>query len=292
MKHFAANSSWEFRSLEDIRRFWFQVRDVPRRIEGRSHKQYERYYLGLYLLALADQGLLSYPFKGREGESPDFTLVWRSGETTGLEVTRATDEEIQAEFTRAEKEHPEGWAMMASPPGYAGDRLEAQWCVLAWRAIEKKLAMLPGYESASRCDLLVSDDTRMGAGDRRKVLAALSPLVRAARRTEPKLGKMSVVASLDVLYDIGGDSRIFPYIEWSPPMPDETAEGGTFSERIEHAGRIAAEEAIRAHKTAGTPICFIDSKGRLVKETSDGQRFEIRVNEDGEEVTIQKLSRR
>jgi hypothetical protein len=100
------------------------------------------------------------------------------------------------------------------------------------------------------------------------------------------------VASLDVLYDIGGDSRIFPYIEWSAPNLEETGDGEAFSERVEHAGRIAAEEAIHAHQTAGTPICFIDSRGRLVKHTSDGRRFEVRVNDDGEEVTIQELSRR
>lgn len=288
----AANGFWEFRSLDDVRRFWLGVRDVPRRTEGRSKKQYERYYLGLYLLALADHGLISYPLKGQEGDSPDFLLVWKSGETTGLEVTRATDEEVQSAITRAERKHFEGSIMMPSPLGYAGDQLEEDSCGLFRKAIVKKIALLPEYKLASRYDLIVSDDTRMGAGDRRKVLGILDPWARAAKHREPKLGKISVVASLDVLYDIGGESRIFPYIEWSTPELDEEAGGETFSERIEHAGRIAAEEAIQAHKTAGTPICFIDSKGRLVKETSDGRRFEVRINEDGEEVTIQKLSRR
>lgn len=292
MKLFAANGSWEFRSLDDVRRFWLKVRDVPRRTEGRSHKQYERYYVARYLLALADHELLSYPFKVSEGDSPDFLLTWKSGETTGLEVTRATDEELQAAVTRAEKEHPEGYAMAASPLGYAGDRLEEESCGLFRKAIDKKVAMLPGYKPVSHHDLLVSDDTRMGTGDRRKVLAILTQWARAAKQREPKLGKISIVASLDVLYDIGGESRIFPYIEWSTPKLEEAADGETFSERIEHAGRIVAEEAIRTHKTGGTPICFIDSKGRLVKKTSDGRRFEVRVNEDGEEVTIQELSRR
>jgi hypothetical protein len=292
MKHFAADGSWEFRSLDDIRRFWLSVRDVPRRTEGRSYKQYERYYLGLYLLALSDHSLLYYPLKTLEGDSPDFLLVRKSGETTGLEVTRATDEEFQASVTRAEKEHPEGYAIVVSPLGYAGDQLEEESCRLFRKAIEKKVARLPKYRPASRYDLLVSDDTRMGAGDRRKVLAILTPWARAVKQREPKLGKISIVASLDVLYDIGGESRIFPFIEWSAPKLGETADGETFLDRVEHAGRIAAEEAIRAHKTAGTPICFLDSRGRLVKETSDGRRFEVRVNEDGEEATIQKLSSR
>jgi hypothetical protein len=288
-KDVLAKGSPEFRSPRDVRNFWLQVRDVPRRTEGRSHKQYERYYLGLYLLALADHGLLSYTLKVLEGDSPDFMLLWKSGETTGLEVTRATDEEIQAAMTRAEKEHPEGCAIMPFAPGYAGDQLEAEWCVLARKAIEKKVAMLSGYRPALRYDLLVSDDTRMGAGDRRKVLAILTPWARELKRQEPKLGKISIAASLDVLYDIGGESRIFPYIEWSAPKLEDAAEGEIFSDRVEHAGRIVAEEAIRAHEIAGRPICFIDSKGRLVKRTSDGRRFEVRLNEKGEEITIQEL---
>lgn len=292
MNHSVGKSSLDFNSLIDVQRFWLRVRDVPRRTDGRSHKQYERFYLGLYLLALAEHGLLSYSLKSKEGDSPDFMLAWRSGETTGLEVTRATDEELQRAMTRAEKEHSEGSVIMPSPFGYAGDQLEAEWCVLVREAIEKKVAMLSGYKPASRYDLLVADDTRMGAGDRRKVLAILAPWVRETKRREPKLGKISVVASLDVLYDIGGESRIFPYIEWSAPNLEETGDGEAFSERVEHAGRIAAEEAIHAHQTAGTPICFIDSRGRLVKQTSDGRRFEVRVNDDGEEVTIQELSRR
>jgi hypothetical protein len=190
---------------------WHDVREVPRRTQGRTTKQYERHYLGLYLLALADQGLLSYPLKVEEGESPDFFLEWESGETTGLEVTRATDEELQRWMTRAEKEHPEGSAMLASPCGYAGDQLEKQWCDLVRNAIEAKVPKLPGFRPALRHDLLVPDDTRTGPGDRRKVLATLTPWARELKQKAPKLGTMSVTVSLDVLFDIGGDSRIVPY---------------------------------------------------------------------------------
>lgn len=288
-KNSATEGSWEFCSLDDVRRFWLRVRDVPRRTEGRTHKQYERYYLGLYLLALADHSLLSYPLNGEEGDSPDFMLTWKSGDTTGLEVTRATDEGLQRAMTRAERKHAEGSVMMASPLGYAGDQIEEEFCALVQEIVEKKIAKFPGYRPASRYDLLVPDDSRMGAGDRRKVLAILTPWVHELKQGEPNLGKISVVASLDVLYDIGAESRVFPYIEWSATRLDEAAGGETFADRVEHAGRIAAEGAIRTHKAAGTPICFIDTRGRLVKETSDGRRFEVRINEDGEEITIQEL---
>ncbi len=292
MNSSSSEVSLELRSLDDVRCFWLRAREVPRRTARRTKKQYERYYVALYLLALADHQVLSYPLKVLERERPDFILTWKSDETIGLEVTRATDKEVQRWITRAEKEHPEGWATMASPLGYAGDQLEDEWCVCVRKAIAKKIAMLPGYRAVSRCDLLVSDDTRMGAGNRRKVLAILTPWARELKQREPGLGKISVVASLDVLYDIGGESHIFPYIEWSAPKPEETAEGVSFSDRVEYAGQVVAEKAIQAHKAAGAPIYFIDSKERLVKETSDDRRFEVRVNEDGEEITIRELSRR
>jgi hypothetical protein len=62
----------QIRSAADVQRLWLKVRDVPRRTEGRSKKQYERYYLGLYLLALVDRRILRYPLKVLEGDSPDF----------------------------------------------------------------------------------------------------------------------------------------------------------------------------------------------------------------------------
>ncbi|MGH7813159.1 MAG: hypothetical protein ACREQI_04060 [Candidatus Binataceae bacterium] len=289
---------WNFASLDDVRRFWLRVQEVPRRSEGRTHKQYERHYLGLYLLVLADNSLLSYPLKIEEPDSgdqkrksPDFTLVSKSGETTGLEVVRATDEALQRWMSRAEKEHPEGAAILASPGGYVGDEIERQFCVSVLEVVKKKCANFKDYRPASRYDLLIPDDTRAGAGDRRKVLNMLIPPVRELKRKEPKLGKISVVASRDVLYDIGGESRIFPYIQWSAPELQGNDPAQTFSGRVELAGQAAAGRAIREHKRAGAPIYFMDGRGRLVKEEADGRRFEVRVREDGEEVTVQELAR-
>ena len=149
---------WEIRSAMDVQVLWREVREVPSRTtQGRTHKQYERHYLGLYLLALSDYGLLSYPLKVEEGESPDFFLRWACGETPGLEVTRATDNELQRWMSCAEKEHPDGLAMMASPYGYAGDQLEKQWCDLVRNAIEAKVPKLPRFRPALRttCSFLM-----------------------------------------------------------------------------------------------------------------------------------------
>jgi hypothetical protein len=287
----ARHGSWQFRSQDEVGRFWLNVRKVPRRTEGRTHKQYERYYLGLYLLALADHRLLKFPLEVREGDSPDFVFVHKSAEAVGLEVTRATDEGIQAAISHEERAHPGGSAMIVSPHGYAGDELERQWCVFIRKAVEKKAAMLTGYRPAARYDLLVSDDTRMGAGDRRKVLAMLDPWARNLKQQQPRLGKISVAASLDILYDVGGQSRIFPFIAWSVPGA-QTGTQTNFSDRVEYAGWLLSGDAIQAHQSAGVPIYFVDNRGKLVKRTAGGRQFEVRIDESGEEITLRELPRR
>jgi hypothetical protein len=244
-----ANRAIQIRSARDARTFWLKVRDLPRRTEGRSPKEYERYYLRLYLLALAQRRILRYPLKVVEGDSPDFMLVGKSGQKTGLEVTRATDENLQTEISHAENEEPNGWAFLASLHGGVSDELEREWCALVREAVEKKRPKFAKYRPASRYDLLIPDDTRMGAGDRRKVIEMLNPWVRDLKEREPRVGRISVVASLDVLYDIGGASLIVPFVEWSSPK--DVAMGESFSERAEYAGRFVALNAIRAHKGGG-----------------------------------------
>jgi len=294
---FPAEHCHEFRSRDDVRNFWHQVRTVPRRTDGRTPKQYERYHLGIYLLALADHNLLPYPLTVVEGESPDFMLTWPSGETTGLEVTRATDQMLQQWMSQAEKKHPEGVARMFSPLGYVGDELEKEWCDFTRVAIEKKVAMVGQYTPALRYDLLVADDTRAGAGERRKVLALLAPWARHLKRKEPRLGIISAVASLDILYDIGGESRVLPYIHWSAPESVESTHAESLSKRAELAGRVTVERAVREppqrhapSDEAPLPGYYVDIKGRIIKRTSDGRRFEIRIRQGGTEVIVTELS--
>jgi hypothetical protein len=224
-----AASAWEFRSPKDIQRFWEKAQYVPRRTQGRTKKQMERYYAALYLLLLAENGLLSYPLALREeespnGELPDFMMMWPSGEATGLEVTRAAENVVQAVITHVEKQHPDGALLIPNPAGYAGDKLERAFCDLVQRIVEKKIQdRFPKYK-VSQCDLLVHDESSMGAGDRRKTGEILKPWTRDLKLREPKLRKLSIIVSLDVLYDVGGESRVFHYINWN--APDETDSGG------------------------------------------------------------------
>jgi hypothetical protein len=93
--------------------------------------------------------------------------------------------------------------------------------------------------------VLIYDDTLLPAVDRRKVLLTLVPWASKLKRQMPTLGKISVIISLDVLFDVGGESRIFPYVHWSAPELDDTDQTQTFSERVELAGQVAVERAIR-----------------------------------------------
>jgi hypothetical protein len=253
--------AWEIRSAKDVQALWLKVREVPGRTEGRNDRPEERYCLGVYLLALAQNGLLAYPFKVEQAirsKSPDFMFTSEFGEITGLEVTRATEQWFQREMTAAEREYrrrevaaaaaaeePEPVVTPLSMLGWAADEAEKQWCVLVRRAIEAKLGKFSGFRPASRHDLLIYDDTPLPAVDRRKVLLTLVPWASKLKRQMPTLGKISVIISLDVLFDVGGESRIFPYVHWSAPELDDTDQTQTFSERVELASQVAVERAIR-----------------------------------------------
>src|ERR1700730_12489726 len=134
--------AWEIRSAKDVQALWLKVREVRGRTEGRNDRPEERYCLGVYLLALAQNGLLAYPFKVEQAigsKSPDFMSTSESGEITGLEVTRATEQWLQSEMTAAEREYrrrevaaaaaakePEPVVTPLSMLGWAGDEAEKQ----------------------------------------------------------------------------------------------------------------------------------------------------------------------
>ncbi len=293
-----------FRTVEDVRQFWHQYRTVPLRIDGRKPHHEERYCTGLYLLALAEHDLLTYPLsieQGKQHESPDFLVTLPSGETTGLEVTRATEQWLQLAMKGSEKEarrrksEPDGTGREPKPvviplpwSGWVGDQAEMEWCSLFKAAIEKKLSKLPAFKLACRYDLLVYESAPLPAVDRWKVLSAMHPYVKGLQGENPRLGRISFIVSLDVLYDVGGEVQIFPYIE--PPDLEDPGSLKTFSERSEYAGWLSAEKAVQEHIQKGIPIYSMEIGGRVVKQTADGRRFEVAFREDGEEVIIRELS--
>jgi len=220
-----ATHTWKIHSFDDVKRLWGSVREVPIRTQGREHFHEERYCLGLYLLALGTHGLLTYPFQVEQGESPDFMFKWPAGEVTGLEVTRATTQEAQRAMTQDQGEYlrreaaskssgqsPEPVSRLGRLGGWIGDEADVQCGVLFKEAIEKKLAKLPGFRPSSRHDLVISDDTPLPA-DRRKAVETLRPWVRSLDATAVKLGKISLIISLDVVFDLAVSTRLLPYIE-------------------------------------------------------------------------------
>lgn len=235
----AMQDLWEIHSLEDVRRLWSDVCSVPGRTEGRKHDNEEWYSLGLYLLALGTHKRLTYPFKLEKGESPDFMLTCQSGETTGFEVRRATEEWLQREMKESEKEFQQREekakeagaktiplpaqqgvllvpseeakpvCKLLSEEGWRDDQAVEKWCSLICDAIDRKLTKLCNFRPASQHDLLINDDTPVPV-DRQRALKALRLQVRnLTAGRQPSFRTVSLIMSLDVAYNVGGDVTLF-----------------------------------------------------------------------------------
>jgi hypothetical protein len=109
------------------------------------------------------------------------------------------------------------------------------------------------------------------------------------------LRRISIVISLDVLFDVGGVSRILPYVHWSAPDLDDTPMQ-SFSERVELAGKVEVERAIREPledpiptSKNPAPAYYVGTNGRIIKRTAEGRRFEVRIKESGGESIVREL---
>lgn len=229
---------YRIKSRDDLEEFWHGVRNVPAR-SRRSKRDEERYALALFLRARAEVALLDFPLFVAEGESPDFVITEPDSRCVGLEVTRATSRKIQKWMTEAEKRLPETSSILLSPHGWAGDSAEREWLRFFEGAIEEKLRKLPKFRRAERYDLLIYDDTPLPSPDRKSVIQKLAKFVRARRAENPRLGEVSLIISLDVIYDVGGAGRTLSFINASAPESESD-----FGERIEHAARVAIRRGL------------------------------------------------
>jgi hypothetical protein len=303
---------WEFRSAEDVQRFWEQNRCAPERGNG-DHYYEERFCLGVYLLALATHGLLSYPLSVEQFEehvSPDFMMRWPSGHLTGLEVARATEEPLQEKKSAAHKEYsrrkiavaasgtePEPVSIPLTTAGWLEGEREKRWSLLFQKAVEKKLHKLrgkaPGFRSnfkpAGSYDLLVYDDTPFIGADRTTILTVMQQWVRKLPKEQPAFANISVLVALDLVFDLGGECRMFPYVEWSNMKPGDRDDLMALAHRVEEAGQVAVKRAIQKHAAMKRTVHFMDSRGRMIKQTPDGRRFEINLLDDGQEVIVKEL---
>jgi hypothetical protein len=227
-----------FKSREDVEKFWRAVCHVPPRTR-RSKRQEELYYLGLFLVALAGGESMPFSFaieEINEYKSPDF-MFDAEGRRFGIEVTRATSPEFQQKKTATEKSHPNGYAFLLSDRGWTNDgAAEQQWLRYFQEAILKKLPKLRNYLPAARHDLIIWEDAPLPDVNRTVVIPALAQWIRARRPENPLLGKVSVIISLDVIYDVDGESRTLPFVDLE--SPERFSDLGS---RVE----FAAQKAVR-----------------------------------------------
>lgn len=191
---------------------------VPTRNEPKDQFAEEAYCLRRYLVALADAGVLTFPVIVSKGETPDFIVTCADGEAVGLEVTKATRKEFEADLTRFSrnqktKDYPSdqvAGAMVLSISGWIRDQAEKELAGYIIAAIREKTADLDSYP-LSQAALLVHDNTPTPAVNletvadvvRRELVnnPILSPLARSFR-------KISVIREPKLIYDIAGTCRI------------------------------------------------------------------------------------
>lgn len=201
---------------------------VPGRTEPKDQFAEEIYCLRRYLFPLADGGLLRFPITAAKTETPDFLLNWQQDATIGLEVTKATRQEFEADLTRLDRRQKTKYypsdltagAMQLSVAGWAGNALEKEWVDYVLASIADKLEDINTY-SVGGCDLLIYDNTPTGAPDLNMVAEAVrlklsrSPLCSSNGRS---FGVVSVIRDPWLIYNIAGPYRILAYKpEWDVP---------------------------------------------------------------------------
>jgi hypothetical protein len=238
----AARKKYCFRSREDVEKFWRSVRDIPARTR-RSKRAEERYALGLYLFARATYELIDFPMTVEEDmdgtRSPDFFVTEADACPVGLEVTRATTQALQRKMTRAETSAGSRVTPVDLDDGLLVRESEDLWCRQIEEAVNKKLAKFNKYRPARSYDLLVYNDASSMLWDRERTLARLRQCLRNTRTSAPLLGKVSIVISLDVIYDVDGECRTLPFVNLESPegFPD-------LGNRVEYAAQKAVRDEL------------------------------------------------
>lgn len=254
--------TYTFRLRAEVEKFWHEVRDVPAR-SGRQKRSEERYALGLFLRARSDNALINFPVEVVEltgNREPDFSVAEAGHAPVSLEVTRATTWELQRQMDKAERKAEERLGASARRGtrfelveiplllnGSAGNDYHPQWLGLIEGSIEKKLAKLDSYCRATgltRHDLLIYDDTPILGVDRSKVLPALARWVHDKRKRNPLLGIVSLIMSLDVVYDIDRQCRTLRFLDLG--APDHFS---GFGDRVEYAAQKAVRDELNRSRS-------------------------------------------
>lgn len=193
---------------------------VPGRSQPKDQFAEEVYCLRRYLFPLANAGLLEFPLGVVKQDPPDFMFAWRDGRNTGLEVTKATRQEFEADLTRFHRQQQTKsyvsdlatGTLLLSKPGWAGNAPE-EWVTYVLAAIADKLNDIASY-SVPESDLLIYDNTPLPAPDLKIVAEAIrlhfvrQPL---ADKDGCSFRMISVIRDPWLIYDIARVPRILRY---------------------------------------------------------------------------------
>jgi hypothetical protein len=174
-----------------------------------------------YLFPLANAGLLEFPLAVVKQDPPDFMFAWRDGRNTGLEVTKATRQEFEADLTRFHRQQQTksyvsnlaAGTTLLSELGWAGNAPETEWATYVLAAIADKLNDIASY-SVTESDLLIYDNTPLPAPDL-KIVAEAIRLHFARQPLADKEGRsfhtISVIRDPWLIYDIARAPQILRY---------------------------------------------------------------------------------
>jgi hypothetical protein len=201
---------------------------VPARTEPKDQLAEEMYCIRRYLFSLADNGLLPFPLTVIKQETPDFILSLPPNLTVGLEVTKATRPEFEADLTQfartgKTRHYPSNSAAGAihlSIAGWVGGAAEKEWAQYILASVFNKLKDIEAY-GCDVAELLVYDNVPTAATDlniaAEAVKSGLSStcFVSATGRT---FDTISVVRDGCLIYDIGRACYTLSYKhEWIFP---------------------------------------------------------------------------
>jgi hypothetical protein len=174
----------------------------------RTNDEREAYCLRRYLLTLAHNNRLTFPLVVTKSETPDFVLT--SETSCGLEVTEATSELDQREYTEAAKSGQTIWSQGefggTGYDGFKGNDHELFWLRYVSTAIEKK--SLLQYSTAATDLLIYSNSTAGGhVADERAFELTGNAHVNCIIAPLGSLRRVSIIKSASLLVDIFGSER-------------------------------------------------------------------------------------
>jgi hypothetical protein len=194
---------------------------IPGRSEPKNQFAEEMYCIRRYLFPLAHKSLLQFPLQVTKSEAPDFMLTELGGVSVGLEVTKATRQEFEADLTRVARKQktthfesdPDAGMMDLTSTGWIDSAREAELIEYIVSSVTNKRENLNSY-SVGQCDLLIYDNTPILGPN----LTMVAETVRLKLSTSPLFNKdgrsfrvVSVIRDHWLIYDIARAPRMLAY---------------------------------------------------------------------------------